>query len=135
MNVPRAIDPIASLFWSDQPDEAEPVGRVGSAENLENHFLWFVDKRMAALNLPELDSQRLFSQEQKDDLWKASGGRCGICHEVIPDGTAEYDHIRPWILGGRTELENGRPVHPRCHSRGLAAVDGQEAPIRDTASP
>ena len=31
---------------------------------------------------------------------------------------AEADHVRPWSLGGRTELENGRAVHKHCHRRG-----------------
>ncbi|MGI9119111.1 MAG: HNH endonuclease [Acidimicrobiales bacterium] len=51
--------------------------------------------------------------------------------QVISQGTAEYDHVQPWILGGRTETENGRPVHSHCHARGLAAIDGREAPLTD----
>lgn len=127
----RAIEPVATIFWSDVAEDTEPVGRVASAETLERHFLWFVDERMAGLSLPELDSRRLFAAEQKRELWLASGGKCGICTEVIDAGSEEYDHIVPWILGGRTEVVNGRPVHSRCHARGLAAVDGREAPQRD----
>jgi len=96
---------------------------------MELHFIWFIDEHMADLKLPELDSRRLFSQGQKAELWARCQGRCGLCGEVIPEDKAEYDHIQPWILGGRTETENGRPVHPHCHARGLAAVDGREAPF------
>ncbi len=124
----RALDPVAALFWSHEAEETEPVGRVGSADTLERHFLWFVDERMASLNLPELDRHRLFSHDQKLELWEKFGGKCGVCNETIICGTEEYDHIQPWILGGRTDVGNGRPVHPHCHARGLAAIDGREAP-------
>ncbi len=124
----RAIRPVAELFWSDNADDTEPSGRVDSAETLERHYLWFVDERMAGLRLPELDAQRLFSEEQKAGIWERANGRCGVCNEPIIDGAAEYDHIKPWIIGGRTEIDNGRPVHSHCHARGLAAVDGRAAP-------
>jgi len=130
VNLSRALKPIAALFWSDVAEDTEPLGRVGSAETLEKHFLWFVDERMAELKLAELDGKRLFSSDEKHELWIESGGKCGICGESIPEGTAEYDHIKPWILGGRTVLDNERAVHPHCHARGLAAVDGQEAPAQ-----
>jgi hypothetical protein len=129
INLRRATKPIATLFWSDAAEDTEPVGRVGSADTLEKHFLWFLDERMAGLKLHELDRQRFFSPDEKRELWIRSGGKCGTCAESIPENTAEYDHIKPWILGGRTVLDNGRPVHPHCHARGLAAVDGREAPV------
>lgn len=129
INFSRAIEPVAALFWSDAAEDTEPVGRVGSADTMERHFIWFIDERMADLKLPELDGRRFFAREQRAELWVRFGGRCPICGEVIPEDKAEYDHIQPWILGGRTESENGRPVHPHCHARGLAAVDGREAPL------
>jgi hypothetical protein len=125
----RALSPVAELFWREDWDGApEPAGRVGSAEALEEHFTWFVYERMASLRLPELDKRRLFSIEQKAVLWQRSGGRCGICGVPVDVGIAEYDHVFPWILGGATEVDNGRVVHPKCHARGLAAIDGKEAP-------
>lgn len=129
INRSRAIGPIAKIFWDGQKDEAEPRGRVASAETLENHFNWFVGTRTAALTLPELDTtRRLFSDEQKDTIWQLSNGICGVCKEPADRHEAEFDHIKPWILGGKTDVSNGQPVHPTCHARGLAAVDGHETP-------
>jgi hypothetical protein len=125
----RAIAPVARSFWSEDSDELEPVGRVGSADTIEKHFVWFIDHRMAGLNLPELDSQRLFSAEQKPVIYANANGICGVCNEPVEQSFAEYDHVKPWILGGRTEIENGRPVHVGCHPRGLAALDGRETPV------
>ena len=132
INLPRAIKPIACIFWSGAADDTEPKGqqhRVGSADTLEKHFHWFMDEHMAGLQLPELDPNRLFSVEQKREIWARDNGVCGECQEAVSEGFGEYDHIKPWILGGRTEIDNGRVVHPRCHRRGLAAVDGREAPV------
>lgn len=129
INIARSIEPIANLFWSEEAADEEPLGRIASAETLEKHFIWFTERRMKALSLPELDRQRLFSAEQKRELYLKYQGKCGICTEPVSEGWAEYDHIKPWILGGHTHIENGRPVHPECHARGLAAVGGSEAPV------
>ncbi len=122
---------MAELFWSPEADENEPMGRVASSGTLEKHFVWFVGERMLPLAAPELDSVRLFSDQQKQELWAAADGKCGICGEYINPTYVEYDHIKPWILGGRTSVDNGRPVHPHCHARGLAAVDGTTLPAKE----
>ncbi len=126
VDVKRALPNVADLFWSGNADENEPMGRVASSGTLERHFVWFTGERMHELTAPELDSVRFFTGQQKQELW-AANGRCGICGEYVNPDYAEYDHIKPWILGGRTTIENGRPVHPGCHARGLAAVDGAAA--------
>ncbi|MBU1250260.1 MAG: HNH endonuclease [Actinobacteria bacterium] len=120
VNLDRSIPHVADLFWLDEHDPTEPLGTVTTAENIENHYLWMLQTRMAGLNLPELDRNRLFSIDQKSELWARFAGKCGICSEEISPGEEEYDHVKPWILGGPTSLENGRPVHARCHRRGLA---------------
>ncbi len=40
-------------------------------------------------------------------------------------GEAEFDHVRPWIRGGRTDPANGRVVHSGCHARGRVAASLQ----------
>lgn len=79
---------------------------------------------MDGLIFPELDARRLFSQEQREEIWNRHGGKCGICGQTLEKGDEEYDHVTPWISGGRTEAENGRPVHMACHSRGVGALTG-----------
>lgn len=51
-------------------------------------------------------------------IWGKFNGVCPICGNKLEKGTEEYDHIRPWIRGGPTSVENGRPVHTGCHQRG-----------------
>jgi hypothetical protein len=122
VNQARSIAPVAALFWSNEAEDSEPNGRVGTAETIKSHYKWMVEDRTAPLHLPELASQRFFDNVQKAAIWNRFGGRCGICTEPLIHGEEEYDHIKPWILGGPTTTENGRPVHSECHARGLRAV-------------
>lgn len=119
----RNLSEVTDAYWSEAAESEEPGGRVGSAATLEEHFVWFATKHMAELRLPELDRNRLFSTEQKVEIWHRAGGLCGICGKTASESYVEYDHIKPWVLGGRTEVENGRAVHPACHARGVAALN------------
>lgn len=124
VDVKRSIPKIAENFWSDEQDPSEPLGTVTNAETIEDHYLWMLQSRMSSLILPELDRNRLFPPDQKAEIWSRAAGVCGICGDKLQRGDEEYDHIKPWILGGQTIVENGRPVHKRCHRRGLLALDG-----------
>jgi hypothetical protein len=116
---------VAHEFWKQLPatTEPEPTGRVTSSSMIQDHFRWFVEVQMANLQVPYRDSQRLFSDEQKAQIRAASQGACGICEVPLGDEAAEYDHIVPYRLGGKTQVSNGRVVHARCHKRGLAALE------------
>ncbi len=119
----QALPKIAGRFWSEEADDDEPKGgRVISPTTVAEHAGWFRKKKMNGLVFPEVDARRLFSQEQREDIWGRYGGKCGICGQALVKGEEEYDHVTPWISGGRTDTENGRPVHSSCHSRGVGAL-------------
>jgi hypothetical protein len=121
-----AFPKIAERFWSDDGDADEPKGgRVISPTTISENASWFRKTKMNGLIFPELDARRLFSQEQRVEIWARYAGKCGICGQLLHFGDEEYDHIVPWISGGRTEPENGRPVHRACHSRGVGALSGR----------
>ena len=72
----------------------------------------------------ELDPQRLFTESQKQELYRRDSGLCGICLQPVEPADAECDHHPvPYRDGGRTEIGNGRLVHVRCHPRGRPAED------------
>jgi Protein of unknown function DUF262 len=108
----RAPPKIASRFWAeDDADAYEPKGgRLISPTTIAEHASWFRRTKMNGLVLPELDARRL-SHEQRREIWDRYGGKCGICGQAITNGEEEYDRVIPWISGGRTEPDNGRPVH------------------------
>jgi hypothetical protein len=117
---------VAQRFWKDLPAgaEPEPAGwRVTSSSTIEAHYRWFVDVLMASFCLPLLDVQRLFSEEQKQEILVAAHGTCGRCQAPLGTEAVEFDHIIPHRLGGKTVASNGRVVHARCHPRGLAALE------------
>jgi hypothetical protein len=115
----RAIAELARAYWSDRfTSEDEPLGRTTSAKGIAEHYSWLSRKLASMVSLPELDTRRSFSESQKQEIWSLNDGRCGVCGQIIEPGMQEYDHIRPWILGGATEVSNGRPVHQGCHQRG-----------------
>lgn len=119
----QALPEVARRFWSDIGDSVEPkVGRVVSPTTIAENVTWFRNEKMGGLTFPELDSLRLFSQAQRADIYARYGGLCAICGQALEAEDAEYDHVVPWISGGRTEVSNGRPVHSRCHTRGTGAV-------------
>jgi hypothetical protein len=63
----------------------------------------------------DLDSNRLFSKEDKIKLWEKSR-ECGICGEEITSlSDAQVDHIVPWSKGGKTDLSNAQLSHEKCN--------------------
>lgn len=116
-----AITELSRVMWEVAPSEAPPagVGKVVSARAVGEYYEWFIRARVAQAKLVGLDPKRMFDDEQKEAIWLATGGECAICRRKIQHtDLCEYDHVVPWILGGRTVVENGRPVHPACHQRG-----------------
>ncbi|MHB1493330.1 MAG: HNH endonuclease family protein [Thermoplasmataceae archaeon] len=123
---------LSKHFWSNMGnvDNPEPKGgRVVSSTRLKDHYQWFLEVKLKDLIIPGLDPERLFSDEKKDEIWDRSYDTakkqhlCAICQSELERDDAEFDHILPWIRGGRTIVENGRAVHRKCHARGRAAVE------------
>lgn len=119
----HAIPKIANRFWAEDFDEGEPKGgRVISPTTIAEHAAWFRRTKLNGLVFPELDARRIFPQDQREAIWNTYAGKCGICGQALIRGEEEYDHVVPWIAGGRTEPNNGRPVHQGCHSRGVVTL-------------
>jgi hypothetical protein len=113
------IGRLSAAVWAATPnDPDEPTGRVSAGSAIARYYSWFVGTKLKNLNISGLDSVRLFDNEQKARIWAKFDGICGICKLPLAPGEEEYDHVTPWIRGGPTSVENGRPVHPGCHQRG-----------------
>lgn len=114
----REIDKLAGPFWDAAWWNQEDVPRPGKATSriaIAAYYEWLTTRVVPAAKLTHLDPRRTFSPEQKDELWDASGGTCSLCQASMERGTEDYDHILPWIRGGRTEVTNGRAVHATCN--------------------
>jgi hypothetical protein len=67
----------------------------------------------------KLDAKRLFDENQKQELYRRSAGKCSKCGVQIDITEGEADHYpKPHRDGGPTTIENGRFVCKSCHPRG-----------------
>ena len=72
-----------------------------------------------------LDPKRAFTEQDKQDLFdryelknKTEGGkvRCPKCARLFKVDDLEVDHIIPYKLGGRTDLENAQFMCRNCNA-------------------
>ncbi len=116
--VERELKKVHDGFSSlGQWKEQEPQGRVVSGATISRHYGWFVREHFADVHFTGLDPKRLFDEEEKKQIRERANDKCAVCQDVVLI-EAEFDHIKPWIQGGRTIVENGRLVHRECHERG-----------------
>jgi hypothetical protein len=97
--------------------------RQDSPEHLLHAYnVWRTSLPAEALGI-RLDPQRLFSAEQKFQVFNRQHGLCAVCRKVVEEIDAEYDHypIRH-CDGGPTTIDNCRLVHGRCHPRGPRVI-------------
>lgn len=59
--------------------------------------------------------KRRLSPKQRERLWHRDGCRCTICRNPLRLKNMELDHIKPRVLGGRTNDKNLRVVCHSCH--------------------
>ncbi|TBR16726.1 HNH endonuclease [bacterium] len=128
----RDIERARGLLWHKDPsgrleavvgaladfylDREDPDRRLGRAV------------RAPAAERPAPANSRLVPQEVKDEVWLRDGGRCAY---VSPEGRRceagaglEYDHIVPWVFGGRSDSAVNIRLLCRMHNK--AAARGAE---------
>lgn len=62
----------------------------------------------------EVPSRRRFSRSERSVLWLLSGGRCETCGVDLPLSW-HADHVRAFVHGGPTRVENGQALCPSCN--------------------
>lgn len=90
----------------------------------EVRYEWHPEPKGPAPKL--MDSRRCFTPEQKEAILRRSKGFCAHCAQALGK-TWHADHIQPWSLGGKTEVENGQALCAKCNGRKgtrLLTVDG-----------
>jgi len=68
-------------------------------------------------NPPMLDENRLFSEDQRREIFRRAHGRCQICGKKLEfgDKNTHYHHKIPYSIGGPTSIENAMLVCKDCH--------------------
>ena len=72
-----------------------------------------------------MTERRRFSRREKNAMYAAWHGRCAECGVQLGDGW-HADHFVPWVRGGQTERENGRPLCPACNLRKGMSMEYQD---------
>ena len=93
------------------------TGRTGRIDTDEVRFcLEQVKGRMIhAAGLQPKDPQRLFSADQRADIYDKSGGSCASCGIELSETNFHADHIVPYSQGGKTTVENGQALCIACN--------------------
>lgn len=75
---------------------------------------------------PAPGPSRLVPEAVKDEVWRRDGGRCAF---VSPTGVRcdaraglEFDHVVPWVFGGRSDTAHN--IRLLCRSHNMAAARG-----------
>ena len=120
---------VGKAFWAEGEDE--PKGPVSSSEYLAKHYKWFCEAKTAEIPIGWLASRRTFPDDMKELIWKAAvkqnpGGIpiCPVCGAPVTRAEADFNHRKPWVLGGPTVPENGRVLHRRCNRSAGGALSG-----------
>ncbi len=72
-------------------------------------------REFPSLGIIELDPKRLFDDSQKAEIFAKYKGICRKCSKKVSEYAWHADHIKPWIRGGRTILENGQLLCVKCN--------------------
>jgi Protein of unknown function DUF262 len=114
----KSIDELARRVVQSDTIPDKPYGKSTSGSTLQKYYSWWREHVCQDVAV-RLDDRRLFDASQRLAIFDKHGGNCAVCNEAVTDEDGEYDHYPvPHRDGGRTEVDNGRLVHDRCHPRG-----------------
>ncbi|HMG74069.1 MAG TPA: DUF262 domain-containing protein [Pyrinomonadaceae bacterium] len=63
----------------------------------------------------QLDSKRVFDNDQKIQLYARDNQRCQSCKRSVGEFDWHADHVVAWIRGGKTTLDNGQVLCVKCN--------------------
>ena len=97
--------------------------QAAGASSLEARHEFFSRKMLDVLKPVKKDNTRIYGLVEREILYYEYKKQCAVCDEEIHWEDLEIHHLNEYQHGGQTTLENGVPVHKRCHPKGPAAQD------------
>lgn len=99
----------ASYLFTTRGDSDSSITRKRRAEVLQQLFHGIFEKK---------DEKRGFSPEQRRLLWNSdSYKKCPNCQEKLTWENFTIDHVKPYALGGKSELANAALMCKSCNSK------------------
>lgn len=71
------------------------------------------------------DKKRSFNTSQRIAIFLVADGKCQICKCSLDNTLWHTDHIKPWHLGGPTQVENGQALCASCNLKKGGQFNGQ----------
>jgi hypothetical protein len=96
---------------------------ASSSNSLKTRHNFFTKKMFETLNPILKDKARLYGELEREILYYRYEKKCQICGTDISWNDLEIHHVDQHQHGGKTILENGIPVHKKCHPKGQAALN------------
>lgn len=115
-----------SALWKQNKSEINKALRQYISNSKQYHYPVTYDDVVSVIKAQlggiTLDPRRYFSDDQKQQLIDQrtpddSGRyRCELCPNTFFPHELEVDHVKPWSLGGPTELSNAQLLCKPCNS-------------------
>lgn len=103
-------------FWVEY-DARTRTASDESSTIMARHFFFQRKIREYMRDLHPMDPRRTFAENEREYIYYTHDKKCAVCGEEIAWDDLEIHHQEPHCAGGRTVLENAKPVHRGCHSR------------------
>ena len=91
----------------------------------------FTKKMYEKIKPQLLDPNRTFGNLEREIIYYRDNKRCPQCGSEIEWSDLEIHHIKEHQYGGQTVLENGIPVHKKCHPKGQEAIEFEKRYFND----
>lgn len=91
---------------------------INSRNSIEGRFKMLVldlYQQIKDIGITQVDPKRLFEEKEKTQIFSRDKGVCRNCRKKVTEHTWHADHIRPWIKGGKTEIDNGQLLCIKCN--------------------
>lgn len=76
-----------------------------------------MNRIITATDAEPLDAKRFFSTGQREEIFNRSKGKCAHCEINLSRTNFHADHVRPYIHGGPTTVENGQALCTACNRK------------------
>jgi hypothetical protein len=91
---------------------------ASSSNSLKTRHNFYTKKMFEMLKPVLKDKTRLYGELEREILYYRYDKKCQICNTEIAWNDLEIHHVKQHQHGGETILENGIPVHKKCHPKG-----------------
>jgi len=94
------------------------IGQIESRAWYEWH--WARGQKLQ--RVPGSKHRRKLTAKKRQMVIDRDNSICGICGDLVPPHDIHIDHIHPYSLGGRDDLDNLQVAHSLCNIRKGARV-------------